>query len=596
MSAIQTLRDALFGNPPSPTWKPSREGVLAAITELNVTVAAIIADGGDPTEALALIQEAIDQTNAAADAALAAASEAEAWAQSPITPDPSDPSSKSAKTWAGLAQAAASFFTDKLKSILSPIAGLFQLTDAAGYRYFIVTPDQIRHKVLDALAANVAQLLAATGSFRALASPIPTFQATDANGYRWLKVTPNEFRHPVIDALASGRTDAPVLAALADIIHFLIYGQSLALGLYSTPVLSTVAQPHALRASGGVRPDNWTSLVDLLESVQASNGETVATACAMMIRQLVLADTGVDLATLSRRQLYSAAGKYDTTLADLSAGTVPFGQLTALMTSGRTASNAANKSYAPQMMFFLQGERDYYAGTARAEYLSLMKGLRSSAEAAARTASGIADLKLPMLTYQTATHLFYGRTYPGIALAQIDACDDALIGFAAPTYFLPFITNDLHLAAAGEQWLGAYFGLSVYQWLIKGIKPAPFVPDRIKVVGSTVLFTFPVAPGRKLVADTTTVAAQTNLGFQIFAADGSPITINAARIIDERTVALDCAATPAAGAKLTYGFAGSATSGRGNLRDNMGDTLKFDPTGFNRPLHTWAPIFEMEIF
>lgn len=35
VSAIETLRDALFGNPPSPTHEPSREGVLAAFRELN---------------------------------------------------------------------------------------------------------------------------------------------------------------------------------------------------------------------------------------------------------------------------------------------------------------------------------------------------------------------------------------------------------------------------------------------------------------------------------------------------------------------------------------------------------------------------------
>jgi len=34
VSAIETLRDALFGNPPSPTTEPSREGTLAAFTEL----------------------------------------------------------------------------------------------------------------------------------------------------------------------------------------------------------------------------------------------------------------------------------------------------------------------------------------------------------------------------------------------------------------------------------------------------------------------------------------------------------------------------------------------------------------------------------
>lgn len=42
MGAIETLRDALFGNPPSPTTEPSREGTLAAFTELyNQAVAAV---------------------------------------------------------------------------------------------------------------------------------------------------------------------------------------------------------------------------------------------------------------------------------------------------------------------------------------------------------------------------------------------------------------------------------------------------------------------------------------------------------------------------------------------------------------------------
>lgn len=44
MSAIDTIRDALFGNPPSPTTKPSREGVLAAFTEMQASVVAVTND------------------------------------------------------------------------------------------------------------------------------------------------------------------------------------------------------------------------------------------------------------------------------------------------------------------------------------------------------------------------------------------------------------------------------------------------------------------------------------------------------------------------------------------------------------------------
>ncbi len=41
MSAIDILRNALFGNPPSTTFKPSREGVLAAFTEMNNDIGSI---------------------------------------------------------------------------------------------------------------------------------------------------------------------------------------------------------------------------------------------------------------------------------------------------------------------------------------------------------------------------------------------------------------------------------------------------------------------------------------------------------------------------------------------------------------------------
>jgi len=41
MSAIDTLRDALFGNPPSPVYEPSREGLLAAFSELQRETASL---------------------------------------------------------------------------------------------------------------------------------------------------------------------------------------------------------------------------------------------------------------------------------------------------------------------------------------------------------------------------------------------------------------------------------------------------------------------------------------------------------------------------------------------------------------------------
>ena len=44
MGAVETLRDALFGNPPSSTTEPSREGTLAAFTEMQQSVEAAVND------------------------------------------------------------------------------------------------------------------------------------------------------------------------------------------------------------------------------------------------------------------------------------------------------------------------------------------------------------------------------------------------------------------------------------------------------------------------------------------------------------------------------------------------------------------------
>lgn len=147
MSAIETLRDALFGNPPSPTTEPSREGTLAAFTELydQVVVGLAAASQGITTVATTAARDTfyatpenqsklvyVNNNNGSAsdpangvyeyvsgaarlaqgfyagvtvvvqplvDEALDAAELAEAWSQSPTAPDPSDPTSKSAKTW-----------------------------------------------------------------------------------------------------------------------------------------------------------------------------------------------------------------------------------------------------------------------------------------------------------------------------------------------------------------------------------------------------------------------------------------------------------------------------------------------------------------
>lgn len=78
MGAVDILRDALFGNPRSVTTKPSREGVLAAFTELEIStdagIAAAALSGTDLNAAMLLVQPLADtarQAQATLEQALA---------------------------------------------------------------------------------------------------------------------------------------------------------------------------------------------------------------------------------------------------------------------------------------------------------------------------------------------------------------------------------------------------------------------------------------------------------------------------------------------------------------------------------------------
>lgn len=73
MSAVDTLRDALYGNPPSPNWLPSREGTLKAFSEISEQVQAAVAGivyyasgaarAADTSKPVGTIGKAADETD-----------------------------------------------------------------------------------------------------------------------------------------------------------------------------------------------------------------------------------------------------------------------------------------------------------------------------------------------------------------------------------------------------------------------------------------------------------------------------------------------------------------------------------------------------
>ncbi len=77
MSAVQIAKEALFGNPPNPAMKPSREGLLAAVAELQRGVAAAALAGTNLDAAAALVAPIAEDAKLARDSAQGALSASE---------------------------------------------------------------------------------------------------------------------------------------------------------------------------------------------------------------------------------------------------------------------------------------------------------------------------------------------------------------------------------------------------------------------------------------------------------------------------------------------------------------------------------------
>ncbi len=498
--------------------------------------------------------------------------------------------------------------------ISSPGEG-FALEGDDGQLLMEVTNSLINHPDMNATRAN--SLLGALASAIIKRGPgVVSIGMEGDNGDLFCEVTSDIINHPdtnamraAIEDLQAGGTGATLAAKpprdpqwddvqlLAAVIGAIVFGQSLSVGAHAGPPLTNSAVPHAKKFVGGVRPQDGGSdssvtmatLADLVETSAGGNDETPVSGCIRMILQLLADEDGLT----DPEQLFigAAPGLGGQTVEQLSNPSVPFSRLADCYTYGQARAADLNKSFAT-FLAMVQGEENNHQGTSQATFTADTLTFRSQAEAAQAAAIGV-NRRLPMITYQTATHLLYGVATPKIALAQLDmALTQVMIGMATPSYFLDFYTDHLHLANTGSIHLGAYLGWYAKRWLWDGYKPAPFVPV-LQRSGSSILARFPVEAGKSLQLETW--AGVDNYGAQLVDAGGTPIAITGVAQTGRASVEIRTATARSAGEKLRLGWVGDGYRGLTGFRDNSGDTLIFDPEGLALPLHRWAPICELTL-
>lgn len=555
---------------------------------------------------LATIEGKVDEANEGADLS-------RKWADS-TGEEPGGAGTKSAKEHAASAMSAyanAQLVAEDLgaigEAILTPAAdpgNLLAIGDEEGRAAFVLKEDgtiENAHieRIEQRLAERAGEALFAVGDTEGRAAFVlredGTIENADIDALK--------------EAVASGPSSASPITAeqvLGQMLHFLIYGQSLSIGLHATPLRSTTALTYAKMFSGHVRPwdtgsgTRYASLANLVENTGSGDlGETIASGMATTIKYLLERDLGVDIAASGWTPLFSAPGESDKLASELANGSTYFTRLKEDITAGQTLSAAASKVYQTLAMPYLQGEAERGLGASAnaTTWKTNVAGIRSDAQAWAASTTGYA-YNLPMIIYQLPHAVaLMGTAEPIISLAALDLIDEQpMIGCIGPTYFLDFV-DTAHLSADNTFYLGRHFGLAAYEWTFKANKPMPMEPDVAWLPDGAVL-TFPTAVGQ-LVLDTTRIVDPGSYGFQFRSGADAAIAVSSVTVVGRNKIILRAATALPSGSVLRYGYyngggatttAGRLTGCRGCVRDSRGEAYVDDPLKSTMPLHQWMPL------
>jgi hypothetical protein len=478
---------------------------------------------------------------------------------------------------------------------------------AAGKRLFNVTVNGARVRTnFDIFATAGAANKAVALSFNVRASSSGTIAialtaVTDRAAVNGIEIAP------------AGVSASPTPVPPGDINHVLVIGQSLALGSYGTPALTTAQPYNNLMFNTGIltadhsNAKNLVSFVPLVESVLAgtNHGETGWAAAANLTTALARATDlgGLPPPNNDYRILMSDDGASGLAYSMLMRGTAQYNVGLAQVTAGHSIAGALGLNHVVRALFVVHGETDQ--GLQTSNYESNLEAWQADYESDIRAITG-QTAPVPMFVSQLSGNWGAVGTGGNAALipqAQLQASLDAptKIYLVAPKYMLTF-SNGPHLINASYRQMGEYFAKAYRSVVVERKAWVPLRPASIQCTATTVdvAFAVPVAP---LVIDTELVAKTGGYGFSFVNGSGKNVPISAVALSSASTVHIQLGGTlSGANNRLRYAYApaegmtcsssavtcnGSQTGPRGNIRDS--DST---PSLYGNALFNWAVQFE----
>lgn len=358
----------------------------------------------------------------------------------------------------------------------------------------------------------------------------------------------------------------------------LVTGQSLAIGTDGGPALTTSVEyaGQSLKYSGTAVAGSVESSVETVVS-QLVGGLVEAYVAAGDASAKVVGYTsgkgGTPYALIKKRGTDN-----DETFGKLMAAV---GQIEKLVADNLEVVSA----------HIIHGESDANINTTTGTYVRYLREWVRDLDIDARGRTG-QTARVRSFGCQVSSWRLY-QTTPTIALAQIAAHRDPSIDFTlvGPKYQLPYFgggTGSPHLSNVGYYKLAELHARAAKRVLIDGWPWQPVHPKSVTISGSTITAKFHVPVG-PLQFDTTTVSAQTNMGFVAYD-DGVEAAISSVTLTDHETVTVALSSAPSGTVALGYAYKGGALTTNwpfGNLCDSDPSVSGYD----GEPLRNWCVCF-----
>lgn len=250
------------------------------------------------------------------------------------------------------------------------------------------------------------------------------------------------------------------------------------------------------------------------------------------------------------------------------------------LTYGKQVADTNKKSISCPVIFYLQGERDYYTdeelggqpgsvvqayacGDDKDKYKLYMKRLKEDMQAACIAAYG-QKIKPLFAIYQVSGG-FVKKHDMGINMAQVEFAEenDDVILLPSP-YFTPNY-NTSHLTTNGYRWYGEYMAAAAFQTLIQRSKYRPLQVVGAAIEGNNIRLK--VSNGYlPLAIDAYTVEQTSQNGFVVWK-DDQRYTVQGVELFGDEII-LKTGVDLSSGTKIEVCYGGYEVGGSGNIRDN----------------------------